>query len=140
MTTSDCEEIMDSRKVVLNETGVVALGELVLCAIMVGVFAALGYFDMSVLWGAVVGALVIVCNYFFMAITVSVASEKAAQGDAKAAQNMIQLSSAVRLLLMGGAVFLAIKLGCNVFATLLPLAFVRPILLVTGFFRKKGDA
>lgn len=131
---------MDSRKVVFRETGVVAIGELLLSAVMVGVFAALGYFEMNVLWGALTGTLAIVLNYFFMAITVSVASERAAQGDAKAAQNMIQLSSAVRLLLLGGAVFLAIKLGCNVFATLLPLAFVRPILLVTGFFRKKGDA
>lgn len=131
---------MDSRKIVIKETGIVAAGELLLSAAMVGVFAALGYFEMRVLWGALAGTLVIVANYFFMAITVSVASERAAGGDAKAAQNMIQLSSAVRLLLVGGAVFLAIKLGCNVLATLLPLAFIRPILMVTGFFRKKGDA
>ena len=131
---------MDSRKIVIKETGIVAAGELLLSAAMVGVFAALGYFEMRVLWGALAGTLVIVVNYFFMAITVSVASERAAGGDAKAAQNMIQLSSAVRLLLVGGAVFLAIKLGCNVLATLLPLAFIRPILMVTGFFRKKGDA
>ena len=130
---------MDSRKIVIKETGIVAAGELLLSAAMVGVFAALGYFEMRVLWGALAGTLVIVANYFFMAITVSVASERAAGGDAKAAQNMIQLSSAVRLLLVGGAVFLAIKLGCNVVATLLPLAFIRPILMVTGFFRKKGD-
>lgn len=131
---------MDSRKIVWKETAVVALGELILSTLMVVIFAVAGYFQLNVLWGALVGSLVIITNYFFMAITVSQASEQAEQGNAKAAQNRIQLSSAIRLVLMGAALFLAIRLGCNVLATVLPLAFVRPILMVTGFFRKKGDA
>ena len=43
---------MDSRKIVYKETAIIAVGELILSAAMVLVFAALGYFKMNVLWGA----------------------------------------------------------------------------------------
>lgn len=130
---------MDSRKIVFRETAVVAIGEVILSAIMVGVFALTGFFRMNVLWGALVGCVVIILNHFFMAVTVSVAADRAQAGDAKRAKTMVQLSSTVRLLLMGGALFIAIKAGCNVIAAVLPLAFLRVILLLSEFFRKKGD-
>ena len=130
---------MDSKKVVFRETGIIAIGELVCSCLMVGIFAALGYFTLSVLWGALFGSLVMTVNYFFMAVTVSVATDRAAQGQVKQAQKTVQLSSTVRLLCMGGAMLLAIKLGTNPIATVLPLAFARPILLLAEFFRKKGD-
>lgn len=131
---------MDSRKIVMKETAVIAVGELLLSAAMVGIFAALGYFEMNVLWGALVGSLVMIANYFFMAVTVSLAADRAEQGNAKGGQAMIQLSGTVRLIAMGVALLVAIKLGCNVIALVLPLAFVRPILLLVEFFGKKGDA
>ena len=130
---------MDSRKIVFKEIAVIALGELICCGIMVGIFAALGYFRMNVLWGALGGGLVMTANYFFMAVTVSLASDRAAQGDVQQAQKMIQLSSVVRLFAMGILLFAGIKLGANVIALVLPLAFARPILMLAEFFRKKGD-
>lgn len=130
---------MDSRKIVLKETAIIAIGELICSAIMVGVFAGLGYFQMNVLWGAAAGCLVMIANYFFMAITVNQAADRAERGETKQAQNMIRLSSLVRLLVMAGALFLGIKLGADVIALVLPLAFQRPILMVAEFFRKKGD-
>ena len=130
---------MDSRKSVMKEVLLVALGEVLLSGIMVGVFAALGYFKMNVLWGALLGSLVIVMNHFFLSITVSLAADRAEQGDVPQAQKMIRLSSMVRLVAMGAAVVVAIKLGANVLALLLPLLFVRPILMVGEFFRKKED-
>ncbi len=139
MTMFDWECTMDSRKIVLKETAIVAIGELVCSAIMVGVFAGLGYFHMNVLWGAAAGCLVMIANYFFMAITVNQAADRAERGETKQAQNMIRLSSLVRLLVMAGVLFIAIKLGANVIALVLPLAFQRPILMVAEFFRKKGD-
>ena len=39
---------------------------------------------------------------------------------------------------MGVALVVGIKLGAYVIALALPLAFLRPILMVTEFFRKKG--
>lgn len=130
---------MDSRKIVFRETGIIAVGEVILSAVMVAVFAALGYFQMNVLWGALAGCLVMIANYFFMAVTVSLAADRAERGEVKQAQNMIQLSSTVRLVLVGAAAALCIKLGANVIAALLPLVFARPILMLAEFFRKKGD-
>ena len=130
---------MDSRKIVYQETAIVAVGELICTALMVGVFAALGQFRMNVLWGALTGCGVMIANYFFMAVTVSLAADRAEKGQSKQAKSMIQLSSVVRLLLMGVALVVGIKLGANVIALLLPLLFVRPILMLAEFFRKKGD-
>ena len=46
---------MDSRKIVYRETAVVAAGVAICSAIMFGVYALMGKFDMSVLWGGLVG-------------------------------------------------------------------------------------
>ena len=54
-------------------------------------------------------------------------------------KKMVQLSSTVRLILLGLLLFAGIKLGGNVIALALPLVFVRPILMLVEFFRKKGD-
>ena len=130
---------MDSRKLVLKETAIIAAGELICSAVMVGIFAALGYFRMNVLWSALAGSCVMTVNYLFMAITVSLAADRAQGGEPQQAQKMVQLSSTVRLLVMGVVLFVGIKLGANVIALVLPLAFARPILMLTEFFRKKGD-
>ncbi len=130
---------MDSRKIVLRETAFMAIGELMLSAIMVGIFAALGKFNLAVLLSALGGSLVMTGNHFFMAISVNLAVDRAEQGNVKQAQKMIQLSSTLRLLVMGGLLFLGIRLGGNVLALVLPLAFSRPILMLAEFFRKKGD-
>ena len=60
-------------------------------------------------------------------------------GNAKGAQAMIQLSGVVRLVVMGVALLAGIKLGANVIALALPLLFLRPVLMLAEFFRKKGD-
>ena len=130
---------MDSRKLVLRETAIVAIGELICSGAMVGIFAALGYFHMGVLWSALAGSMVMIVNYFFMSVNISNAADKAEKGDVEQAKKMIQLSSTVRLLCMGIAIAIGIKLGANVVAIVLPLAFLRPILMISEFFRKKDD-
>lgn len=130
---------MDSRKLVLRETAIVAIGELICSGVMVGIFAALGHFQMRVLWSALAGSMVMIVNYFFMSVNISNAADKAEKGDVEQAKKMIQLSSTVRLLCMGIAIAIGIKLGANVVAIVLPLAFLRPILMISEFFRKKGD-
>ena len=130
---------MDSRKIVLQETAILAIGVFLCAGVMVGVFAALGYFQMNVLWGALAGSLVTVGNYFFLAVVVSLAADKATEGQVQQAQKMIRLSSTVRLGVMAVLLFVCIKLGANVLALVLPLAFERPVLMLAEFFRKKGD-
>lgn len=131
---------MDSRKEVLKETVVVTVGVLLCSGLMVGVFAALGHFSLNVLLSALAGSLTIILNYFFMAVTVTLAADKAQQGDPNAGRKMIQLSGVVRLLAMGVVLFAGIKLGGNVIALVLPLVFLRPVLMLGEFFRKKGEA
>ena len=128
---------MDSRKIVFRETGIIALGELILSAVMVVLFWALGYFQMNVLWGAVLGCVAMTGNYFFMAMVVSLATDKAAAGQVDEAKKMVRLSSMMRLLFLAVVMIAGFKLGANVIAMLLPLLFVRPIMMVAEFFRKK---
>lgn len=130
---------MDSRKIVFKETAIVAAGELICSAVMVGVFTAVGHFEMNVLWGALAGCSIMIINYFFMAMIAILAADRAEKGQTQQAKKMIQLSSVTRLVLMGLALFIGIKLNANVIALVVPLLFVRPTLLVAEFFRKKGD-
>ena len=131
---------MESRKEVLKQTGIYAAGILLCSSLMVAVFAALGYFSLNVVLSALVGSITIILNYLFMAITVVLAADKAQKGEPAAGQKMIQLSGVIRLVLMGVVLFAAIKAGGNVIALVLPLAFLRPVLMLAEFFGKKGEA
>ena len=130
---------MDPRKIVIRQTLGVALGELICCGAMVCVFAALGLFRLNVLWGALAGGTLMTANHFFMAMAVSLAADRAQDGKVRQARQMVQVSSVVRLAVLAAALIIGVKLGANVVAMVLPLAFVRPILMVGEFFGKKGD-
>ena len=131
---------MESRKTVFQETLTVVTGVAVCAAVMVGVFALLGYFDMRVLWGAVAGSVLAAGNFFAMAMTTTLATEKAVEQDVKGGQTLVQMSYMVRMALLLVALVVCGKSGLfNVIALALPLIFVRPVLTVAEFFKKKGD-
>lgn len=132
---------MDVRKELLRQTGIVALGEALGVAAMMGIFALLGKFDMSVLWGGIVGGLVAIANFFVMAIGVNIAADKAQNQDVKGGQAAIKGSYALRMLVMAVVLFAFAKSGiCNVIALVIPLVFVRFTLTLWEFFRRKpGD-
>ena len=132
---------MDVRKQLLRQTGVVALGEALGVAAMMGIFALLGKFDMGVVWGGIVGGLVAVGNFFAMALGVNIAADKAQNQDVKGGQAAIKGSYALRMIVMVVVLFAFAKSGiCNVIALVVPLIFVRFTLTVWEFFRRKpGD-
>ena len=131
---------MDARKIVLKETAIVAAGQPVCLAVMYGVFALLSRFDGAVLLGGIVGAVLAVGNFFFMALTTSLAADKAAAGDVKSGQKLIKMSYILRLAALCVVLFAFGKSGlCNVFALVLPQVFVRPTITVAEFFRKSGE-
>lgn len=132
---------MDVRKELLRQTGIVALGEALGVAAMMGIFALLGKFDMGVLWGGIVGGLVAIANFFVMAIGVNIAADKAQNQDVKGGQAAIKGSYALRMLVMAVVLFAFAKSGiCNVIALVIPLVFVRFTLTLWEFFRRKpGD-
>ncbi len=129
----------ESRKIVLRETAVVAIGEAVCCGIMVGVFALLKAFSLPVLWGALVGYALTVANFLVMAIGTALAADRAEEQNVAAGKNLIRGSMALRYLVLLVLLIAFAKSGiCNVLALVLPLAFVRPVLMLAEFFRKKG--
>lgn len=132
---------MDSKKIVFHETGIVALGVAICTVLMVAVFALLGYFDASVLLGGIAGAVLAIGNFFFMALGTSLAADKAEKQDVKGGQALVQQSYMLRLAVLFILLFLCAKSGLfNLFALVLPLVFVRPVLTAAEFFRKKGNA
>lgn len=132
---------MDSRKFVFKETAVVAIGQVICVAVMIGIFTLLGNFDRSVLLGGIFGGLLAVLNFFFMAVGATLAADKAENQNVKGGQATIHLSYMVRMVLLFVIMFALVKSGlCNVIAVVLPLAFTRPILSIGEFFRKSGEA
>lgn len=130
---------MDSRKFIIKETALLALGEAVCVAAMVGMFALLGYSDYKVILGGVIGLVIAVGNFFFMAISSDFAADKAMEQDVKGGKAAIKASYTLRLLIMGVLLLVFAKSGhCNALAMVCPLVFVFPILTVIEFFRKAG--
>ncbi len=130
---------MESRKLVFKETAIVAAGEAICVAAMIGVFVLLGYYDTAVLLGGLMGGILAVLNFFFMAVMVNLAADRAEQGDAAAGQKLIKMSYPIRLLVLAVVLIACAKSGVfHVLAMVLPLIFVRPTLTIAEFFRKKG--
>ena len=124
----------------MKETGIVALGQSICVALMIGIFALLGKLDPSVWLGGIAGGVLAVANFFFMAIAATVASEKAVNQDVKGGQLTMRLSYMLRLVVIFVILFALVKSGvCHVITAVLPLAFTRPVLFVAEFFRKSGE-
>lgn len=130
----------ESRKLVLKETALIAGGELICVALMCGVYALMGKFGIPVLLGGLVGALLATANFFFLAVVASLAADRAQTQDVADGQKMIRSSYLIRLLVLAVLLILCAKSGFfDLLALLLPLVFMRPVLTITEFFRKKGD-
>lgn len=131
---------METRKIVLHETGIIVIGECIGVAIMFALFALLGKFDRSVVLGGLIGGVLAILNFFLMAVNANNAADKAMNQDVKSGKSMLQLSYAVRLVMIFIVLFACVKSGlCNVFAAVIPLVFVRPTITIAEFFRKTGD-
>lgn len=131
---------MDSRKFVFKETALIAVGQAICVAVMIGIFALLNAYDRSVLLGGIFGGLLAVLNFFFMAVGATLAADKAEKQDVKGGQATIQMSYILRMVLLFVILFALVKSGlCNVITVVLPMAFTRPILSIGEFFRKSGE-
>ncbi len=130
---------MDNRKFILSQTLFILIGELVLSAVMIGIFAVLGYFDLSVVLGAAAGAVIATVNHLVLMLGVFAASSKAEKQDVKGGQMLVQMSYTGRLIGLFLILVLCAKSGVfNLIALVLPLVFTRPILTIAEYFNKKG--
>lgn len=131
---------MENRKYIFSQILWVFVGEIVLSAMMVGIFALLGYYDNGVLLGALAGSVIATLNHLVLMIGVIAAASKAEHQDAKGGQMLIQLSYMGRL----AGLFLVLVLCAksevfNLLALVIPLVFTRPVLtIVDHFTNKKG--
>lgn len=130
---------MENRKYILSQVMTVLFGELILSAVMVGIFALLGYFDLSVVYGAAAGAVIATANHLVLVLGVMAASAKAEKQDVKGGQALVQMSYMGRLIGLFLILVLCAKSGIfNLIALVIPLVFTRPILTITDHFNKKG--
>lgn len=130
---------MDSRKIVFQETAVLLIGQVICIGIMLAVFALLGKFDITVLLSGLMGGLLAIGNFFFMAVTATLAADKAQQQDVEGGKKLMKASYPVRLLVLAVILVACAASGWfHVLPLVLPLAFTRPILTLAEFFKKKG--
>lgn len=76
-------------------TAYVALVALVLSALMQAVYLVIGQWDMTVLYGNILGYVTAVVNFFLMGLTVQSAVKK----DEKGSKKLVRISQALRYLL-----------------------------------------
>ncbi len=132
---------MDSRKVVFRETGVILLGEIVCLALMFAVYALLGRLDGRVMLGGAAGALLAVLNFMVMAMNATVAADRAVRQDVKGGASLMRFSYIARLVVIFVILLALARSGlCDPLASVLPLVFVRAIITIAEFFRRKGGA
>lgn len=128
---------MNTRRFVLRETGMLAIGEALCGGIMVGIFAAVGYYNASVLLGAIVGLIIAVANFFLMAVAAEAAADRATNDDVKGGKAILKTSQSLRLLGMFALILVLAKTGvCNTIAMVVPVLLAQPTLMVIEFFRK----
>lgn len=133
-------DTMNEKKQLLREFFILGAGLLLGAGVMLGVFALLQKFDMTVLWGALLGVGLTMLNFFLMALSVWRAVDKAEQGDVKGGKRLMTLSMLGRYLLMALVLFAGAKSGLmHPIAMLIPLLLMRPILSLGEVFRKAGE-
>ena len=122
----------------ISETLRLLAGMTVCLGLMLGVYWLIDRLDRWVILGGVIGTLVAVGNFFFMAMGLSNLTSDAAE-----ARVRLRTQSSFTFRMLGIAAILvgAVKLlGCDAVATLLPLLFTRPILMIEQFIlRTKED-
>ena len=124
-------------KAVIDTTRYIAVVTLILSVLMHAVFLIAGRWDLTVLWGSLLGAAVAVLNFFLRGLTI----QKAVTKEEKEAKDTIRLSYTLRTALMVVTGVLGATVPfLHILATLIPLLFPR----VAVFFfpltqKKEGD-
>lgn len=130
----------ESRKYVIKQTALVFAGVMVCVAVMIGVYALLGKLGWPVVLGGLVGGVLSAANFFFMAVSATLAADKAQEDNVKGGKALMQSSYMLRLVVLAVLLFACAKSGWfDLLALALPLAFVRPVLSIFEFFRKSGE-
>ncbi|MBP3636682.1 MAG: ATP synthase subunit I [Clostridia bacterium] len=123
---------------VKKETKYIALMVVILTVLMEAVFLVLRRWDMTVLWGGLLGACVAILNFFLMGFTV----QKAVEKEEKDAKQLMKVSQSGRMMmqLAFAAIAAALPGAFNLIAALLPLLFPRiGVMLRSVVLKNKGE-
>lgn len=117
------------------------MGDFILGAAMVLVFAVIGKFSLSVLWGALLGNAFVAASFLWLGFSV----ERNIAKDPKNARARVSATYTLRLLAAAAMVFIAIKVNIfNAAAAIIPLFYQRFVIMAVGFYSNKkssgGDA
>ena len=152
----------NKNKTVLKEVTSLAIGEVIVSALVILGFFLLSLFteitlDYKVFLGVLLGSIVTVLNYLFLSISVNRAIDKflalrgsREMGEEEAAefankhalgiQNTIKTSFIIRTVSMLAALIVAFITDVfNPLATLIPLLMFRPIITILENFRRRGE-
>lgn len=125
---------MKIQKAIKDETLHIALGVLALSVVMEAVFFLISKWDMSVLWGNLLGGVYAVLNFFILGLTVQKVANDA---DPKRGKNLMQFSYSSRMFGTMIVVFLGFALPfLNWVAVLIPQFFPRITIAAMGFSGK----
>ena len=146
---------MKNSKFPIIETLILLIGEIIVSAVICGVYLLINKFSYKVITGVALGTAVTVLNFIILAISTSRAFDNAllARGtrqmsDEEAEQfasehqkdlsNAVKLSFIIRNFTMLAALVLAFILDTfDVIATLIPLLLMKPILIVGALIKQK---
>lgn len=113
----------------------IALVVLMCSLLLQAVFLLIGQWDITVLWGNLLGAATAILNFFIMAQTVAKAL---AQGDKEDASKKTQLSRSLRMMMMALICVIGAVAPCfNLYAVAIPLVFPSIGAYLSGVLMKK---
>ena len=135
---------MKPQEAVVKETGHIAIGTLILTAVMLIVFAVIGRFNLNVLLGGLYGSVLAVANFFFLGLTVQRIAESAQTGSEEVDPDAVKLaklkmrqSYMLRMLLGAGLLIVALAvLKLNWIACVCPLIFPRITISAMDVFKR----
>lgn len=121
---------------VWRETKYIALWVLLLSVLMQSVFLIIGRWDVSVLLGNLLSAVLDIGNFFLLGLTVQSAVDK----EEKEAKSLMKLSQSLRMILIFAGLAVGVALPIfHTWACLIPIVFVRVALLFRPLFGGMQD-
>ena len=131
--------MMNIRKFVMRQTVFMARCHIPGILLQAGLFLLLGRFDLSVILGALAGAVLATANHSVMVFTSAKAAEMARMQDVAGGKKLVQVSYALRMVGLIVILCLCALLGIfNLVALVLPQTFNRPILMIAQKTGKAG--
>ena len=127
---------MKIQKAIWKETVHIAEGVVVLSVLMQLVFLLIGKWDMTVLYGTLLGSAYAILNFFILGLTVQ---KVANEGNEKQGKNWMQFSYSCRMMGTMLVVFMGLSMPWfNWVAVFLPQLFPRITIAAMGFTGKKA--